>query len=91
MTRVLYNNRVSLVKKKMRWINSGRSGGGDLYVHIALLDVLEALVDILGEFLPDAYAELPLELVGRSHLAGQDLPQSLDLILDLQTERLNAV
>jgi hypothetical protein len=30
------------------------------YIHMALLDVLDPLIDIVGELLPDADAQLPL-------------------------------
>lgn len=54
------------------------------YVHVTLLDILEALIDVVGELFPHADAQFPLQLLRDSDLAGEDMSQSLYLLLHLR-------
>lgn len=51
------------------------------YIHLTFLDILDALVDIIGDLLPHGDAQLPLELRAEAHLACQHHPQRGDLVL----------
>lgn len=55
------------------------------YIHVTLFDILEALIDVVGELLPHADTQLPLQLLSDPDLAGEDVSQSLNLLLHLRS------
>lgn len=59
------------------------SKGLNKNVHLALLNVFQALIHVLGDLLPNADAQLPLQLLRDSDLVRQHVPQGLDLLLHL--------
>lgn len=56
------------------------------YIHMALLDVLDPLIDVVSELLPDTDAQLPLQILRDLDLVSENVSQCLNLFLDLKSK-----
>lgn len=54
-----------------------------LYVHVALFNVFDSLVDVFGDFFPHSDSQVFLQFGASSHFRCEDGTQRGDLVLDL--------
>lgn len=52
---------------------------------MALFNVFDSLIDIIGELLPNTNAQLPLQILRDLDLVGENVSQSLYLFFDLES------
>jgi hypothetical protein len=53
-------------------------------VHLALFDILDSLIHIIGKLLPDADTQFPLQVLRNLNFVGENMSQCLYLFLDLK-------